>query len=230
MALLEEALTVNRRSGDKRGLALTLESLAIMTFYEGDYERAKPLYEESLELFRELGDGHSQAIALNNLGNLARQRGELDRAAALLEEGRELLHSLGSRDVAAGLLSNSGDVARDMGDHARARIHYREALEVAGELGLRRQIAITISGLAELAVAEGRLDDAARLYAIVAGLREAVSYQMTPEEERTFDAHLAAARTRLGERAFAAARTSVKAMRLEQVVASALEPAVAGSA
>jgi tetratricopeptide (TPR) repeat protein len=226
-ALLEEALAISRRSDDRRGLALALESLAIMTFYAGDYERARPLHEESLDLYRELGDRHSQAIALNNLGCLARYQGDLARAAALLEEGRELSRALASKDMDAGLLSNLGDVARDSGEPGLARSRYEEALKVAAELGLRRQVAITVSGLAELAAVEGRLDEAARLYAIVAGLRESSPYKMPPEEERAFESQLAAARRRLGEGAFASAKEGVQALSVEQLVSLATEAVAA---
>src|ERR687898_1340427 len=59
--LFEEGLALSREMRDIWWIATSLSNLAVVSYSQGDYERATELYEESMDHFRELGDKHSLA-------------------------------------------------------------------------------------------------------------------------------------------------------------------------
>src|SRR5918994_6807858 len=59
--LFEEGLALSRKIRDIWWIATSLSNLAVVSYSQGDYERATELYEESMNHFRELGDKHSLA-------------------------------------------------------------------------------------------------------------------------------------------------------------------------
>lgn len=74
--LLEEALSLARLSGDRRGITLSLNHLANVALYQGNYESATQLLEESLKLERADGDRRGIGASLTILGSVALQQGE----------------------------------------------------------------------------------------------------------------------------------------------------------
>ncbi len=81
-----------------------------------------------------------------------------------------------------------------------------------------------LEGLADVAEAQGKLIWAARLWGVAEALREAIGAPLPPVWRADYKRSVAAARTYLGEQAFAAAWAEGRAMTLEEVLA-AREPA-----
>jgi non-specific serine/threonine protein kinase len=84
--LSTESLQLSRELGDKRCIALSLNSLGIVTCDQGDFTEAQRFHEESLALRRELGDKGGIASSLNNLGTIARDQGDFTEAQRFHEE------------------------------------------------------------------------------------------------------------------------------------------------
>ena len=62
--LCGDALTMQERSGDRAGMAVSLGVLASLACIKGDYESARALYEHSLAIRRDLGDHRGVAASL----------------------------------------------------------------------------------------------------------------------------------------------------------------------
>ena len=75
--LLNESLAIQRKLGDRRGIATSLSNLGLMAWDQGDYPSARAMYEESQMIRRELGDRWGIAVSLNNLGGVAFDAGRL---------------------------------------------------------------------------------------------------------------------------------------------------------
>src|SRR4029077_9393594 len=80
MKLFEQTLDVNQRLDDGWSVAMTLQSMAVVTFELGDVERADELANIALALFREQGHlwGVGRSMAL--LGRTAQQRDDYQTA------------------------------------------------------------------------------------------------------------------------------------------------------
>jgi hypothetical protein len=85
-----------RETGQRRGIASTLNDLGVLAVSQGDLERGTASFEEALALYRQDGDRRGTALCLQNLGGVARRRGEVVQAEALGREGLVLLRDLGN--------------------------------------------------------------------------------------------------------------------------------------
>jgi hypothetical protein len=77
-----------------------------------------------------------------------------------------------------------------------------------------------------LALAEGDLSKAVRLWAAAHLLREAIHYPLPPRSQGRYEHSLQEARTALGEPSFAVAWTLGSALNLEEAVTLALEETI----
>src|SRR5262249_24552660 len=116
-----------------------------------------------------------------------------------------------------------GRVTYVQGQYGAARALFQESLAIFRELGNKHGIAASLEGLAEVVVAGGQPERAARLFGAAEGLREAIGAPLLPAERAEHDRSIAAACTALGEEAFAAAWAEGRALSLEGAVRYALE-------
>ena len=149
--LVGESRDISRELGDKQGVAVSLNAIAVSARDRGDLALANALSEENLELWREIGDPKAIARALSNLASVAKLQGGFARARALYDECQSLFHQLGDRTGVAWSINYKGDVARDEGDSAAARSLYEQALSMFRELGDRWGVAGTLADLGNLA-------------------------------------------------------------------------------
>ncbi len=163
-ALMGGGLQVAREMGDKQGVAVSLNAMAVNTRDRGDVEVAHTLFEESLLLWKELGDQKAVARALSNLGSVVKSRGDYARARSLYGECLAIFAGLGDRTGVAWSLNHQGDAAREQGDCAAARTLYEQALAIFRELGDRWGIAGTLADLGTLAREQGDCATAQSLY------------------------------------------------------------------
>ena len=163
-ALYREALDIARKLGDKRGVAVSLNALAVNARNSGEVAAAHSLFEESLMLWRELGDQKAVARSLSNLANVVKLQGDYARARSLHAECLSIFSGLGDRTGVAWSLNSQGDVARDQGDSAAAKTLYEQGLAIFWELGDRWGIAATLNDLGNLAMEQRNPSTARSLY------------------------------------------------------------------
>ncbi len=218
----EESLAIWRELGDRQGIAVALSNLGLLASDHGDHASARALCEESLTIRRELGDKQGVAISLNNLGVVAYRQGDYVAACTLFHEGLAIFRELKNRQHVAMALTNLGLVTSGQSDYALARSFYAEGLAIRRELGDKRGIAYSLEGFAGLTIAQGQPEQAARLLGAADTLREAIGVPLPPADRAEYERTIAAARSRLGEAAFAAAWAEGRVMTLEQAVGEAL--------
>jgi predicted ATPase/class 3 adenylate cyclase/DNA-binding CsgD family transcriptional regulator len=224
-ALIEAGLAVQRRLGDKKGVADALSNLGAVTLFQQDLATARRLYEESLATNRALGNRQGIADALSHLGRIAAQRGELEAAREMHADSLTLWRELGDGQGVGWAQHKLGDVALRLGDLARARELFVASLLTRRDLAHRWGIAESLEGLVGLAVAERQLERALRLGGAAAALCEAIGVHRDPVREGELAGWVESARRGLPEATAAAAWEAGRAMRLDQAVAGALAPA-----
>ena len=220
--LLEAALVLSRETGDRRGMAWSLGSLANVSSSQEDHERAKELYEEGLALSRELGGAETIGVQLLSLGYEFLLEGNHERATALNEEAATLLRNRGYRTGLEKALDNLGWAALVRRDHDRASELFEESVALCKELGDKSTAAESLEGLACTAAATGEAERAARLFAAAQGQYETGGYHHTPRERALREPYLADARSRLDGAVWEAMLEEGRAMSLEEAIGYAL--------
>jgi len=201
----KEALALYRKVGDRRGEALALNNIAVQVLYlEGD-QAALPYFEQSLAVAREVGEQTVQAMALHNLAQMARLDRDYERSLALFGESLELCRAAGHTWGAAHNLIWTAHARRKLYQYDAADIDLRESLGLSIGINAVEPIVEGIEGYAALAVARQRSALAASLWGAAEKARAEHSMPLPADEREEYEADVAAAKTSLGELAFAAA-------------------------
>jgi DNA-binding CsgD family transcriptional regulator/Tfp pilus assembly protein PilF len=233
VALLEESRPLFTALDNSFGLWRALNTLGEVCNLQGEHERAGRLHEEGLVLARSMGYFWSIAQGLRQLGLVAYRQGDLERAERLLGESivwwRDARATRGLQWSHAEL----GHVVLARGNRETAAAHFADSLMLCRQAGDRHGIAVGLEGVAAVAAWEAtspdsdetgaRLQRAARLLNAAGALREAVGVPVSPIERPTVEGAEAAARSGLGEAAFAAVRVEGRAMPIEVAVDDALD-------
>jgi predicted ATPase len=236
-ARMTESLAVFRELDDPFEIADTLNSLAGIAIVDEDPARAEALLVESrivgqrvaLETTGLVGklDATGRPIylsplawTLNHLGLAAQLRGDYDRAAQLHQESlTHFPHDSGGRREA---YLSLGVCALEMGQIAESARLMAQGLTLSKTVGAQNCIAWCLAGLGSVAALDEEPERAARLWGAAERLRQAIGCRAAPATRATYERAVAAARSQLGEEAFAVAWAEGRALPLEQVIAEAL--------
>jgi predicted ATPase/DNA-binding SARP family transcriptional activator len=209
-------------------MAWTLDTLGSVAYCEGDLRSARSFYEQSLTLFRRVDASVGIASALLGMGRIAAMQGDYCAARTLLDQSLSLFRGEKVRHATIGVLNHLARLCWLEGDYATARGHLVESLALCRETGRYGLTIHTLDSAGHLAQRQENSALAVRLLGATAALREAIGEALHTVERAEYEGSLAAARTALGEEAFAAAWSEGQAMTLEQAIAYALETAADG--
>ena len=221
---LDDALTLWRAIGDRRGLMRALSYVALVKNGRLDIADERAVNEEALEIARTVGDPVWLALCLGNLGFTLTRQGETARATAVLEEDLALLRTAGYERGIGWAVEGLAMNLLASGDAARAQGYFQEAIALAWKDRSLVTVVYELPKLAETLVAGGDPERAARLLGATAALRTAIGASAATEE--AFGAsHVAnTIRAVLGDHRFAAAWDAGHTRPLELTIAEALEP------
>jgi hypothetical protein len=131
---------------------------------------------------------------------------------------REAGYKFGTSSALQGL----GRVAQSQEDFIAARSFYSEAIVLSQEISNSLTVAQNLSAFATLAAAQNKPELAARLVGAAEAQIPSIRFEMSAKERSEYDQAAAAARTALGEDAFAAAWEEGQKMTLDEAVSYAL--------
>lgn len=157
--LNEDALAMSREAGDARGVAASLNSLAVHRQFAGDLVGARACYEQTLEACREIGEGKEIAGALSNLAKNDLLLGDHETARLHLQEALALFRAEGDPLLVAWCLNHLGDVAAAHDSEEADRL-YRESEAMFRSAGDAWGIARCSTDRGHLAMARGDLNEA----------------------------------------------------------------------
>jgi predicted ATPase/DNA-binding CsgD family transcriptional regulator len=231
----EEALSIYRELGDKRGTAAALNELSrAMGMATGDvstWKSVRPLLEEALSIYRELGDAaHGLAHSLLYTGIVEQILGNAAAAHAFFEESLELFRELGDEMYVGTSIWFLARAQIDEGDHAAARAHLKEVLETLQPPRYRSSryrwlnrwfFPRVLEGVAQLAAAEGKAAQALRLAGAAAALRAAIGAGEAPPFRTYVEQRLKRAWRALGEKSGAKAFEEGRALTPEEALSEA---------
>ncbi len=215
---IEESLATSRKTGDTEGVARSSWLLALLIMAQGDLARARTLLEGSLALSSEVGDKRNNAYSRVILGYVAIFQNVPTQARTLLDDGLALLKEMGDRRGIAWALYGLGWEALSQGNAAAAQPLFEESLALLRELGHRWFMALCLEALAAAFAAQGQPAHAARLWGAAEKLRDIVGASLPPVVQTMYESFLTAARTQVGETAFASAWAEGRIQPLEALL------------
>lgn len=174
LALLSEVRWLTHEIGEKRGEALSLNSLAQVHWALDDKRKAIEYYDQAVPLWVALGDRAEEAGALASLGNLSYSLGKVKEALEYFQ--RSLAPFRDARDAwgEATALVNIGSCYSKLGDNGKAVEHLNQSRSVWRAVNDRKGEAVAIVNLAAIRSATGSEREALGLYAeALAVFREA---------------------------------------------------------
>jgi predicted ATPase len=222
--LVKESHSILQELGEVWGEALTLYHLGNAAYHLGDPTVARIHLDESLRLFRQQGDVLYESLALSALEAIVSTQGDQELARSLYQQSLPILQQASNRGALGLLLIDMGDTwLHCYRDEQQAKVSYKEGLSLWRDLHQVKQgigIVKGLTGLAEIAAAQGQAEQAGRLFGAAALLLPASgSYQ----EE--VNRRIAAARAQLDTATFEVGWTAGQAMTEEQAISFALQDA-----
>jgi predicted ATPase/class 3 adenylate cyclase len=208
--LLRASLADHETKSDrynKYNKAFPLVFLARALFLSGeDQAQTQAFAEESLTLFRELGHQRFAAYTLNLLGRISLQQGTLEKARAQCEESVQLFDEVCYRMGVAEALISLARVMACQGNDKAARNYYAESWALLLQtLNAKELCATCLEGWGELLARQGKLEQAAQVWAIAATLRASLVAPIPPIYRSAYDQTVTTVREQLGTEAFQAA-------------------------
>jgi serine/threonine protein kinase/tetratricopeptide (TPR) repeat protein len=184
LGLLEGARQIYSASGDKSGVAATLNSNANTLADLGDVQGAKTQYEGALAIYREIGNTVGAAKTLDNIGSVISDAGDVEGGKKLSAEALALLQETGDRHDIANTSNNLATYYVLQGDLAGATKLFRQSLKLRQEIGDKSGQAGSLSNLGELlgqqgdvAGAKQAFGESLRIHQEI-GEKEATVYQL----------------------------------------------------
>ena len=173
------ALAKFREVGHHHGEWVALMNMALIAFVREDLAEAERCIDAAAGAAARTGDVDQQASVTASRGELALRRGDFEAAARFYRPALELKRAIGNSYDVGDLQNSLAIVAirRNRLDEARASA--AETLRIAVELEASSLAIYGFEAFAEIAIAEGRCEDAARYYGLSRELRRLHSYRPT---------------------------------------------------
>ncbi len=166
---LQNSIEICRTQPAPRELALALETLSRLEYWQGEFPLSRDHVQESLAIYRQIGNQAGVAQALNSLANvLCELEADYEQAQSLYEESLVIARRIGDQFGIAKALINLGVLAQELGDGATARRFYQESLDIYRDLAYRHGQSVALGCLGQVASLSG--DHASAQELLEAGL------------------------------------------------------------
>jgi len=229
LARAQEELALARTTGEPFAHGRALYGFGLVWEHAGDVSQAAAHYAEAVPLLRRAGATSWVYLALAGVGNMRYLGGDFISAVPLLDEALDLVRQVDEADPMAlkdgfGLalvLAQRAHVALAQGDYTLAAQLFADDLALGRELGAERVVLGAVAGLAGVELALGQPERAARLLGAVAAAQEVTGVSRITDAIHV-ERLVATARTRLGDRPFAEAFATGRALPLDEGITDAL--------
>ncbi len=194
-----EAQQIFDAIGDESGSALADMLTGFLDRGDGRLDEAEQHFQRAWTVGQRIGETYIEAGGLSGLGSIAMDRGDLDRARSLKEQSLIIYERLGDQWVIGLILWGITGVATAQKDYARARSALDAWTRITRELGNRWILPYILESHADLALAIGQPQHAARLFGATEASREHWGTQLLPAEKAHHEASVAALKQVLPE-------------------------------
>ena len=156
----QAAMDLRARLGDRRGVSVAINNMALLELDDQNLRRAQELFEEALTIKRELGERRSIAIGLANLADVLIRTGQWDAADRVLRECAGM--AAGNPQLIGTISCNQGALAAHRRDWTLAAEHFRAAIAASQAGGHPHDVIEAMIGLGRVCEETGDHDEAVR--------------------------------------------------------------------
>ena len=156
----QAAMELRAQLGDRRGVSVAINNMALLELDDGDLRRAQELFEEALAIKRELGERRSIAIGLANLADVLIRTSQWDTADQVLRECAGM--ASGNPQLIGTIRCNQGALAAHRRDWVQAAEHFRAAIAASQAGGHPHDVIEAMIGLGRVCEETGDHDEAVR--------------------------------------------------------------------
>jgi len=183
--------------------ALCFNNLGVVEMFRGHLKQSLHFHEQASEGRESAGDVRGQASSLNNIAQCYRFEGDLAKTLPPMLQALKLRESLDDTWGVAGSHANLTAVYAGLGDYAKARMSLYQAVSgFRAVQDTKLGFCECLESGAELAQAEGRLDEAVTLFASATKRRKACQSDRSPVLEGLVQTHLRHLKEQVGESRF----------------------------
>ena len=197
---MQEALSLYRDVGDRRGEAKVHNNLGPIHLSNGYHRDALDAYQKSLQIFREIGGPQNEAILHHNIGSVHRYKGSYSEALAACRQALTIYRDIGDLPGEAEVLNDIGAIYQSVACYDEALVHHERARLIAEDIGNLSQQLIALRLIADIYRGSGRYGEALEHYhaalRLVARDRRPVRGRQDPRRNRGSDAEYPAVRQR----------------------------------
>lgn len=154
------SLAIYQSQGSKRDLASIHNSLGVVLEKMGQFNEAAAYHQQALEANYALEDQSGIASSLYNLGDIRRVMGDFELAFDYFKQALEIDEASDNKKNIAYSSYKVGYVNMQMGKFDIASEYMQRAYDLFTEIQAKRDIDWALSGLADLALRQGRLSEA----------------------------------------------------------------------
>ncbi|OKH32919.1 Fis family transcriptional regulator [[Phormidium ambiguum] IAM M-71] len=144
---LQQALTIFREIGDRKGEGAALGTLGLVYNFLGDYREAIDYHQQSLAIAREIGDRQNEAPSLANLGLAYYSLGDYRKAIEYHQQSLTIAREINDRFGEGLVLANLGLAYNSLGDYRKAIEYQQQSLAIVREIGDRQGEAAALGNL-----------------------------------------------------------------------------------
>jgi predicted ATPase/DNA-binding CsgD family transcriptional regulator len=222
-SLAAGCLAISQEIDDAWGAAAAFNLVGALARAQGNLRRAAESFTQALTLGERQALGEWAALALLNLGTVAYWQGDCDQGTALGSEALVLFRRQEDDYGMATALSDLALMASQGPDRPRTAALFAESLDAWRKVGTKEGLVEWLARVGALAIACRRIELGVSLLGADGRAGESFSYRFEPPERVLQERTLDAARSTLGDKAYAAAWEEGRQLSLADAIAIATE-------
>jgi len=169
------SIKIQLETGDKFGIANSLNNIGAVYDSQGDISRALDLYEKSLKLFEEVKYEEGIAYTLNNLATIYDVQGDIQKALEYHQRSLKLNEKLGDKRGIALTLNNIGLIYYNQGQIPAALTTYYESLKKQEEIDDKWGTALVLSNIGLCFYMQGEVEKSLYYHVRSLAIRRAIN-------------------------------------------------------
>ncbi len=167
-------LELARRSDDWETMGALLQNLGVLAEWSGKYEQARDYYQKGMVSAQKRRNWQRISMLLMNMGMLAFKQHYYKEAERHYKEALELARRIEHRRIESMVLQNLGMLERVRKNYILAQCSLQESLTIARETKHDWLIHETLNEMGELALCQGKMEEAAAIFQEVRAKAEAM--------------------------------------------------------
>ncbi|GBL13782.1 response regulator aspartate phosphatase F [Microcystis aeruginosa NIES-1211] len=160
----QKAIDLQKELNLELDLVASLDSLAGIYYFLGEYQKAIEFYQQSLAIFQKIGDRWGEADSYNNLGNAYRFRGEYQKAIEFYQQSLAIFQEIDDIRGVAYCYNNLGNIYNSLGEYQKAIEFHQQSLAIKREISDITGEAYSYLGLGNVYDSLGEYQKAIKFY------------------------------------------------------------------